>query len=67
MEMFIAFIAGLTLLSIILSSQLIKARYECRKRHIESLGRVEDAIKVNLPETASELMCAVIDEEMDKL
>ena len=67
METFVAFIGGLTLLSIVLFSQLVKSRFEAKTRHINSLYRLEDAVRLNLPPVSAELIEAVIEEEIGKV
>lgn len=67
MELFIALIGGLTIALIVVISQLARTRYVMGKRHLESLYRLSDIVKVSLPVEQGELVDAAIQEEIDEI
>jgi hypothetical protein len=63
----IGLIGVLALLLILSESRGRYQAYALRRRHMESLMRLDDQVKVSLPPEAGELVSAAINEELDEV
>jgi hypothetical protein len=64
MEFIVAVIAGLVFCIIVLIARNAKLAYNLRKRHLESLFRIDDMVNQNLQPDTAEMLSAVVNEEM---
>jgi hypothetical protein len=65
MEFVVGLVMVLVFGIIMLASRHERARYLLKRRHIESLGRLDYIVRVSLPPIAGELVSAAIYEEQD--
>ena len=60
-------IGVLVALLILSESRAIHQKYASRRRHMESLMRLDDQVRTSLPPLAGELVSAAINEELDEV
>lgn len=65
MELIIALFALLVIALIWSESRSRWAVYTLKRNHLTSLMRLDDQVRVSLPQTAGELVSAAINEEME--
>jgi len=67
MELVIGLVALLVVALIASESRARYSAYALKRNHMASLMRLDDQVRVNLPPTASELMSAAIEEELNEV
>jgi hypothetical protein len=65
MEFIIGLVVFLVALLIVSEGRSQEVAFTLRRRHLESLARLDDQVRVSLPPVAAELVAAAINEEMD--
>ena len=65
MEFFVGIIAAFTAVLVWIVVDSARNNRRLRTAHVLSLGRLQDAVRLNLPTTAAELISAAIDEEIE--
>lgn len=61
-------VTGLLVFTIVfLSAHHAAVKYQLKKRHMESLFRVDDHAQVNLPQRPAEIVSAVISKELERV
>jgi hypothetical protein len=64
MEFVVCLVSGLVFGVVVMFAQLVRDRYVLKRRHMDSLGRLDEVVRVSLPPIAGELVSAAIDEEL---
>jgi hypothetical protein len=66
-ELFVGLIGLLTFMLVYLTAQYVAVQAQLKVRHMESLFRLDDVVRVSLPTDAGDMVSAAIDEEVEKV